>query len=150
MDTARDQLQVRLALLRDIASTEQRLRDLYTQLNGSPEPVDIQLDALTQGITRKAIEITAKAYGIDPFLFRTRLRTREVAEARQVVMWLLHDFAGITGPNVSAAFGRCHGVVGHGIRRVRALIDTEPSFAAITQQISEQFREYCMQLHTSK
>jgi hypothetical protein len=146
MDTRADRLRIRLALLREIASTEQRLGRLYAQLGGPTVRFGDDPDARPGEVIQQAFEITAKVYGLDPKLLLSRIRTREIAEARHVVMWLLVQHAEMTTVAVGSAIDRNHGAVSHGVQHVRNLIATDSAFAARTQQVAEQFQDYCIQL----
>jgi hypothetical protein len=146
MDPKSDRLRIRLALLREIASTEQRLGRLYAQLSGPTVRFGDDPDARPREVIQQAIEITARSYGLEPKLLLSRIRTQQVAEARHVVMWLLVQQAEMTTVAAGSATDRNHTAVSHGVQHVRDLMATDPVFAARVQQITEQFRDYCIQL----
>jgi chromosomal replication initiator protein len=71
-----------------------------------------------QSILKHSLEITAQHYGVSISELMGRRRTARVAEARQVVFWLLIRACGMTTREVSKLTGRDHHTILHGVRRV--------------------------------
>jgi chromosomal replication initiation ATPase DnaA len=71
-----------------------------------------------QSILKHSLKITADHYGVSISELMGRRRTARVAEARQVVFWLLIRACGMTGSEASRLTGRDHHTILHGVRRV--------------------------------
>jgi chromosomal replication initiator protein len=98
-----------------------------------------QLDAIAGPETRveltpeRVLNETARHYDVTPEQILSRGRTARVAEARQVVMYLLTADLGISPTDVGRFLaGRNHSTVIHGARKMRtALANDERSGRAV-------------------
>ena len=105
----------------------------------TPEHVTHQLDAIAGPETRveltpeRVLNETARHYDVTPEQILSRGRTARVAEARQVVMYLLTADLGISPTDVGRFLaGRNHSTVIHGARKMRtALANDERSGRAV-------------------
>jgi chromosomal replication initiator protein len=69
------------------------------------------------GITR-IVERVARAFDVSPKEILGPSRQRLVLTARQVAMTLVRELAGLSLPQIGAAFGRDHTTVLHAVRKV--------------------------------
>lgn len=76
------------------------------------------------------IGIVATHYNFAPAMLQAPERTRDVATARHVAMWLCRQLTGVSLMAIGRAFQRDHGTVLQAIRNVVNRVDTEPVFAA--------------------
>lgn len=71
------------------------------------------------------IDVVASEYGLNTSLIKSKNRTAEVAEARQVVMLILHDCMGYSTNKIAQVLSRSHPTVIHGIRRIKELASVD-------------------------
>ncbi len=64
------------------------------------------------------ISQVCKFYGVDEMLLRSTRKTKGIAEARQVAMYLLRTMTNATQSDVGQEFGRDHSTVVYGIQKV--------------------------------
>lgn len=68
------------------------------------------------------IEETGKCYGIDVAEIMSTSRTKEVAMARQVAMYIIRQLTKLSLPEIGRVFGRDHTTVIHSLEKVEGLI----------------------------
>ena len=68
------------------------------------------------------IEETGKCYGIDVSEIMSTSRTKEVAMARQVAMYIIRQLTKLSLPEIGRVFGRDHTTVIHSLEKVEGLI----------------------------
>lgn len=133
----------RVRLLEEIASTEQRLAVLRQKAEEFQPGVDGITAAPMFRLVQTAIEITARHYHIDHHLITTHTRCQPVAEARQVVMWLLVRDLGMTYLQAGESVFRSKDAAAHGCDHVQSLIAIYPESAQRCRAISDEFVAYC-------
>jgi hypothetical protein len=80
--------------------------------------------------------VVAMHYEMDLRLMSTRLRARHAARPRMVAMRLCREFTSRSYPEIGRAFGgRDHTTVLSAFRRIGALSDADPEFAAVVASI---------------
>ena len=84
------------------------------------------------------IDAVAASFGIDRGLLRSKRRTRSLAHARHVAMYLCRELTAESLPGIGAAFGCHHSSVLHGHRRIAAAAATDLHLAADLQQIRQR------------
>lgn len=72
----------------------------------------------------------AAHYGISLAALLSPNRSRRIAHARQVAMWIAREELRRSFSEIGRAFGRDHSTVAHAVETVSALAQTEPVFAA--------------------
>jgi chromosomal replication initiator protein len=76
---------------------------------------------MANNITIKdVIRVTCKQYNILQQLFLSRSRRQDVAEARQIAMYVCERFLGATLTDIGKEMNRYHATVLHGIKKVQA------------------------------
>lgn len=65
------------------------------------------------------VDATAEYYKLDPNVIFTKSRVRDIADARQVIMYLCHDLTGLSSSAIGAKLNRRHATVLHGISAVQ-------------------------------
>lgn len=68
------------------------------------------------------IDETGKCYGIDVTEIMSTSRTKEVAMARQVAMYIIRQLTKLSLPEIGRVFGRDHTTVIHSLEKVEGLI----------------------------
>jgi chromosomal replication initiation ATPase DnaA len=90
------------------------------------------------------IQLVARHYGLPPEALRSRQRTRELAQARHVAVWLCHGLIRprLTLAAIGAAFGgRSHNTVLHALECVADRAATEPRFAGELPELRRRAEE---------
>jgi chromosomal replication initiator protein len=133
--------------LRDLESAVEQLHT-YSRLTGHAitEPVACMvLKALGSAVGQEAVSLddvlaaTARHYGISRADLAGRKRTRIVAQARQVAMYIARLETAASLPQVGEALGgRDHSTVVHGCARIASLLETDPALAQDVQAIRQQ------------
>lgn len=93
---------------------------------------------LTGGALRLSmvLNITADVFDIPVAQLRSKVRTRDITEARFAFWHIAHARAlGSLGDLAKAAGKKDHETVSHGLRAARALLDTDKTFAARVREI---------------
>ncbi|MEB3214492.1 MAG: helix-turn-helix domain-containing protein [Leptolyngbyaceae bacterium] len=71
------------------------------------------------------IDVVARHHDLSPFTLRGHVRTRDVAEPRQLAMLIAHEM-GLGGyPKIGRAFRRDHTTVMHGVQAARRRLDAQ-------------------------
>lgn len=71
------------------------------------------------------VEATADFYNLNPEVLFARNRVRDVADARQVVMYLANKLTGLSSTAIGVKLNRAHTTVLHGIKSVEDHIECE-------------------------
>ncbi len=71
------------------------------------------------------IEETSKCYGIEVSDIMSASRTKEIATARQVAMYIIRSITQLSLPEIGRIFGRDHTTVLHSIEKVEGLVKTD-------------------------
>ncbi len=65
------------------------------------------------------VDATAEYFKLSPDVIFTKSRVRDIADARQVIMYLSHDMTGLSSSAIGAKLNRSHVTVLHGISTVQ-------------------------------
>lgn len=65
------------------------------------------------------VDATAEYYKLSPDVIFTKSRVRDIADARQVIMYLSHDLTGLSSTAIGSKLNRSHVTVLHGITTVQ-------------------------------
>lgn len=86
------------------------------------------------------VDATAEYYKLNPDVIFTKSRVRDIADARQVIMYLCHDLTGLSSSAIGAKLNRRHATVLHGITAVQDRIkyakDVQEAVTAIRTEIN--------------
>ncbi len=135
------------ASARDLESAVEQLYT-YTQLTGqmiTESAARMVLKALGSSVAQAVVtisavfEATAHYYGLSLDDLASRKRTKIVAQARQVAMYLARSETTASLPQVGEALGgRDHSTIVHGCARIGALLETDLALAQDVQAIRRQ------------
>lgn len=64
------------------------------------------------------VEATAGFYHLNPDVIFSKSRVRDIADARQMIMYLAHKHTKLSSPAIGAKLNRCHATVLHGISAI--------------------------------
>lgn len=88
------------------------------------------------------VETTAAAFNFDPDVIFTKNRMRNIADARQVIMYLANKYTDLSSTMIGAKLGRTHATVLYGIKTVENRMGIEKSFCETVEQIETQLNKY--------
>lgn len=117
------------AMLDEIADLRAQLARLQREVYGPSKRVSVPS-------IERLVDAAAAEFGVSAGSILSRLQVSELCLARQVVMYLavtrLHHGMPITG----RCLNRDHTTVQHGVRRITALIETNPALAARIERVA--------------
>ncbi|MCX5749757.1 MAG: chromosomal replication initiator protein DnaA [Candidatus Saganbacteria bacterium] len=120
---------------RDITSSnaEEFLKDIFSPAKSKP-PVTIEM-------IKKA---TADYYSLKIDDMSAKTRTREIATARQIAMFLSRELTSASLPKIGSSFGgRDHTTVMHAIEKIRACIKDDKDIAGAVNTITQLVKSLC-------
>ena len=86
------------------------------------------------------VDATAEYYKLNPDVIFTKSRVRDIADARQVIMYLSHDLTGLSSSAIGTKLNRRHATVLHGISavqdRIRYAKDVQDAVTSIREEIN--------------
>lgn len=88
------------------------------------------------------VETTATAFNFDPDVIFTKNRMRNIADARQVIMYLANKYTDLSSTLIGAKLGRTHATVLYGIKAVQNRLAVEKSFREVLEQIEITLKKY--------
>lgn len=107
---------IRVAMVTTMSDEEVtpgRLDDILSDIVGSSaSPEHLGLEEIKQTV--------AEHYDIEMHVLNGKGRTKRVAEARHVAMFLLREMTDLSLMDIAASFGKDHGTVIHAVKRVKA------------------------------
>lgn len=136
---------VRRQLTGHINDTIDELQNALTHVSASRVPLSSKLAEVAlaelvesdqNATVRPALVIatTAEFHDITTDELTGPTRTKTVAQARQMAMWLCRDLTDLSLPRIGAKFDRDHTTVMHAIRKIQHDADTNPTVA---QQLAD-------------
>lgn len=86
------------------------------------------------------VDATAEFYKLNPDVIFSKLRVRDIADARQVIMYLSHELTGLSSSAIGAKLNRRHATVLHGISvvkdRIKYAKEVQDAVTSIKGEIS--------------
>lgn len=86
------------------------------------------------------VDATAEYYKLNPDVIFTKSRVRDIADARQIIMYLSYDMTGLSSTAIGTKLNRKHATVLHGITavqdRIRYAKDVQEAVTSIRAEIS--------------
>lgn len=86
------------------------------------------------------VDATAEYYKLNPDVIFSKSRVRDIADARQVIMYLSHDLTGLSSSAIGVKLNRRHATVLHGITavqdRIRYAKDVQEAVTSIKAEIN--------------
>lgn len=83
------------------------------------------------------VEATAEYYNIDVESIFSKCRYRDIADARQLVMYLCHKHTQLSSPSIGSKLNRSHATVLHGISAIKDRIPFSKDLAAAVSSIEK-------------
>ncbi|MCM1318838.1 MAG: chromosomal replication initiator protein DnaA [Muribaculaceae bacterium] len=88
------------------------------------------------------VEMVAQQFDLDPDVVFSRSRVRDIADARQVIMYLAYKLTDLSSKMIGYKLNRSHVTVLHGIKTTENRISLEPSFAQQIQAIEQTLQSH--------
>lgn len=124
----------RLTLLRQITDVETQLAELYAKLALEPTAAETQRDRIFEA----AIRIAARQQRVNELQLLSRARTRDIADARFLAMWLV-SLVGLSATDIGRHFDRNHAMVLIARTRIENLRDCYPEMRVMTEEMKAEF-----------
>lgn len=86
------------------------------------------------------VEATAAYYNIDPDVIFTKNRVRDIADARQIIMYLSNKHTELSSTSIGYKLARTHATVLHGIKTVENRMVVEKSMSEAIDSIEQALR----------
>ncbi|MDD6701758.1 MAG: chromosomal replication initiator protein DnaA [Bacteroidales bacterium] len=121
---------------------------LYTHSITENEPISIELahkviGHLVKKVEKKIVnfdmivENTAEFYHLNPDAIFSKSRLRDIADARQMIMYLCHKHTDLSSPAIGAKLNRKHTTVLHGISTISERLQVEPNLTEVIASIEK-------------
>ncbi len=86
--------------------------------------------------------IVARAFGATRAEIIGRSRLKDIMLPRHVAIWLAHEITGFSFPHIGRRFGgRDHTTALHAVRKISAMIEADPLFAAHVEGLRAQIEK---------
>ncbi|MEW6046546.1 MAG: chromosomal replication initiator protein DnaA [Bacillota bacterium] len=140
------------AIRSNIRVLEGALRKVATaaRLAGSPPSVQVASEALRdlsesqrRPITIERIQnVVGEHFGLSPAELKGKSRTRDVALARQVAMFLARELTQASLPHIGEQFGgRDHSTVLHAVEKIQAMSRTDPALRDLLRHLRQRLSQ---------
>ncbi len=121
---------------------------LYTHSITENEPISIELahkviGHLVKKVEKKIVnfdmivENTAEFYHLNPDAIFSKSRLRDIADARQMIMYLCHKHTDLSSPAIGAKLNRKHTTVLHGISTISERLQVESNLPEVIASIEK-------------
>lgn len=91
----------------------------------------------SQRAAAEVVDLAASFYGIESADIYGRTRTAKIAEARQIVMFVLRERQRRTLFEIGAILNRDHSTVHHGIETIRKRLTVDPGINALVRRFGD-------------
>ncbi len=132
--------------IRALEGAVNRLK-IYREINNTDLTPTVVKNVLKDLVRDRSVRLsirdiqssTADCFDVDEKKLRSRTRTRNVVQARQVAMYLCRKYTDETLQKIGKEFGgRDHSTVIHSIDTVEDLVDTDPQFRDRVQNLRNE------------
>ena len=83
------------------------------------------------------MRIVSEETNIAPVAIMSKLRLREVVQARQIIMWAMIRKHGYSTMQIGTALGRTHGTIWHGLRCIDDALSINAPYTREIKRICE-------------
>lgn len=116
-----------LTTMHDAPVTDQQIAEVVSDICEGEE--------IRQFGVQEIKEAVAEHYNLEVKIIDGRKRTAQVAEARQVAMFLVRSMTDLSLVEVAAAFGKDHGTVIHAVKKIKKRLEDSSSFKSSIELI---------------
>ena len=98
------------------------LNNMPLDLNNISRAIEDMFKAEGNAVPTPSLIVSqvCKFYNVDEVILRGSQRTRNIAEARQIAMYLIRKLTNLSLPDIGAEFGKDHTTVMHSIKKVES------------------------------
>ena len=116
----------------------------------SPITIELARDVMKHTVRPRAqkvinfdmiVEATAEHFGINPDSIFSKTRIRDVADARQIIMYLCHKHTSLSSSAIGQKLNRTHTTVLHGISTVEDRINFTKDLADVVADIEAELKK---------
>lgn len=86
------------------------------------------------------VESTAEFYKLNPDVIFSKSRVRDIADARQVIMYLCHKLTTLSSSAIGQKLNRRHATVLHGISAIADRLPYAKDLSIAVESIEEELR----------
>ncbi len=116
-----------LATMHDAPVTDQQIAEIVSDICEGEETRQFGVQEIKEAV--------AEHYSLEVKILEGRKRTAQVAEARQVAMFLVRGMTDLSLVEVAAAFGKDHGTVIHAVKKIKKRLEDSSSFRSSIELI---------------
>ncbi len=87
------------------------------------------------------VEATSAYYNIDPDVIFTKNRVRDIADARQIIMYLTNKHTDLSSTSIGYKLARTHATVLHGIKTVENRLEIEKGLSEAIDTIEQSLKK---------
>ncbi len=89
---------------------------------------DVKTSATGTAVTPElVVRYVCRYYGIEEAQLKSQLRSKNIAEPRQIAMYLIRHLTKMSFPDIGEFFGRDHGTVQHSVKKIDASLRQKDS-----------------------
>ncbi|WP_456392535.1 chromosomal replication initiator protein DnaA [Nitratifractor sp.] len=132
--------------IREIEGTIIKLNALSTMLN-QPITLEFARNAIKDQLKEKQenvtiddiVRIVSRELNVKPSDIRSKKRTKNVVNARRIVIYLARNLTPNSMPQIALYFGmKDHSAVSHALRKINEIVENDENFKVLLQELSNK------------
>jgi len=132
--------------IREIEGTIIKLNALSTMLN-QPITLEFAQNAIKDQLKEKQenitiddiVRIVSRELNVKPSDIRSKKRTKNVVNARRIVIYLARNLTPNSMPQIALYFGmKDHSAVSHALRKINEIVENDENFKVLLQELSNK------------
>jgi len=132
--------------IREIEGTIIKLNAMSTMLN-QPITLEFAKNAIKDQLKEKQesvtiddiVKIVSKELNVKPSDIKSKKRTKNVANARRIVIYLARNLTPNSMPQIALYFGmKDHSAVSHALRKINEIVDNDENFKVLLEELSNK------------
>jgi len=132
--------------IREIEGTIIKLNAMSTMLN-QPITLEFAKNAIKDQLKEKQesvtiddiVKIVSRELNVKPSEIKSKKRTKNVANARRIVIYLARNLTPNSMPQIALYFGmKDHSAVSHALRKINEIVDNDENFKVLLEELSNK------------
>jgi chromosomal replication initiator protein len=132
--------------IREIEGTIIKLNAMSTMLN-QPITLEFARNAIKDQLKEKQenisiddiVKIVSRELNVKPSDIRSKKRTKNVVNARRIVIYLARNLTPNSMPQIALYFGmKDHSAVSHALRKINEIVDKDENFKVLLEELSNK------------
>jgi len=132
--------------IREIEGTIIKLNAMSTMLN-QPITLEFAQNAIKDQLKEKQenitiddiVKIVSKELNVKPSDIKSKKRTKNVVNARRIVIYLARNLTPNSMPQIALYFGmKDHSAVSHALRKINEIVENDENFKVLLQELSNK------------